>query len=56
MKIRELSGEVEARIVYEEYDVIVTVNTDSLKKLERIISKIRRIAGVLRTITLIAAP
>ena len=53
-RISAMGENVEAKIVYGEYDVIVRVEIESLKNLERIVSKIRRIPGVLKTITLIS--
>jgi DNA-binding Lrp family transcriptional regulator len=44
----------EARITYGEYDIVVRVEVDSMKALETIISSIRAIEGVRRTVTLIA--
>ena len=53
-RISAMGENVEAKIVYGEYDVIVRVEIESLKNLERIVSRIRRIPGVLKTITLIS--
>jgi AsnC family. len=44
----------EARVTYGEYDIVVRVEVDSMKALETIISSIRSIGGVRRTVTLIA--
>jgi DNA-binding Lrp family transcriptional regulator len=44
----------EARITYGEYDIVVRVEVDSMKALETIVSSIRAIEGVRRTVTLIA--
>lgn len=44
----------EARITYGEYDIVVRVEVDSMKALETVVSGIRSIEGVRRTITLIA--
>ena len=42
-------------VVYGEYDVVVVVDTVSLELLDRAVSAIRRIPGVIRTKTLIAS-
>jgi len=44
----------EARITYGEYDIVVRVEVESMKALETVISGIRAIEGVRRTVTLIA--
>lgn len=44
----------EARITYGEYDIVVRVEVDSMKALETVVSGIRAIEGVRRTVTLIA--
>ena len=44
----------EARIVYGEYDIVVRVEVDSMRALEAVVSGIRAIEGVRRTVTLIA--
>ncbi len=44
----------EARITYGEYDIVVRVEVGSIKALETVVSGIRSIEGVRRTVTLIA--
>ncbi len=44
----------EARITYGEYDIVVRVEVGSMKALETVVSGIRAIEGVRRTVTLIA--
>lgn len=44
----------EARITYGEYDIVVRIEVDSMKALETVVSGIRSIEGVRRTVTLIA--
>jgi len=46
---------VSVDVVYGEYDVVVVVDVVSLELLDRVVSAIRRIPGVLRTKTLIAS-
>ena len=45
----------EAHVVYGEFDIIAKVVVNNLSELENIVMKTRRIQGVLRTTTLIAA-
>lgn len=45
----------EARITYGDYDVIVRLEADSMRLLDKIVTGIRSIPGVIRTTTLIAS-
>ena len=54
-QIREIKDVTDARIVYGEYDLIVRLEVNSMRRLEKGIMKIRNIKGVLRTATLISA-
>ncbi len=52
---RNTGVDAEAHVVYGEYDVAVKVTADTLKKIDRFVTSIRSLPGVLRTVTLIAA-
>lgn len=58
-KITGIAGDAgvdaEAHVVYGEYDVAVKVTADTLKKIDKFVTSIRSLPGVLRTVTLIAA-
>ena len=54
-ELKKLNGVTEARVVYGEYDIIVRMEVDSIKMLEKLVMNIRRIKGVLRSVTLISA-
>lgn len=54
-ELRKAKGITEARVVYGEYDVVVRIEVGSIKELEKVVMKIRRIRGVLRSATLISA-
>ena len=54
-QIREIEDVTDARIVYGEYDLIVRLEVNSMRRLEKGIMRIRNIKGVLRTATLISA-
>jgi len=51
----EAGVEAETYIVYGEYDVLVKLTAPSLKAIDRAVTRIRKLPGVLRTVTLIAA-
>jgi DNA-binding Lrp family transcriptional regulator len=40
-------------VVYGEYDIIVKIEVGDIKQLNGVVSEIRRIKGVLRTMTLL---
>ena len=57
-KIKEIEGlkVIDYSLVYGEYDIVVKVEVENLEKLRNIIiSNIRKIEGVEKTITLISA-
>lgn len=58
-KIKEVSKkhgiEVEAYVVYGEYDVAAKIVASSLKDIDKVVTAIRGLPGVLRTVTLIAS-
>ncbi len=49
-----IEGVTVAQTVYGEFDVITKVECDNLKDLDAAITKIRKIAGIIRTMTLIS--
>ena len=51
----EIKGVTEVRTVYGEYDVIARVETPTLKELDEIVTLLRKIEGIIRTVTLISA-
>jgi DNA-binding Lrp family transcriptional regulator len=53
--VRGIEGVVEAEMVYGVFDIVAKVQTETMDQLKRIIAfKIRRIANVLKTDTLMA--
>ncbi len=58
-RIRELASEVgveaEAYVVYGEYDIAVKAITDNPRKLDKFVTSLRSLPGILRTLTLISA-
>ncbi|MGP3667849.1 MAG: Lrp/AsnC ligand binding domain-containing protein [Candidatus Bathyarchaeota archaeon] len=53
--LEKIRGVTEARTVYGEYDVVVRLETQSLRELDEIVTSIRKVPGIVRTITLISA-
>lgn len=54
-KLLEMNAVSEAHIVYGEYDIIARLEVTDLAELEKTVMYIRRVPGVERSITLIAA-
>ena len=52
-KIRDLLGVTEAVVVYGEYDLVVRIEADNMKVIDNVVTSIRNIPSVLRTVTLI---
>ena len=47
--------DVEAYVVFGEYDVAVKLSSDELRKIDKAVTAIRSLNGVLRTVTLISS-
>jgi len=54
-KLLELEVVSEAHIVYGEFDIVAKLEVSNLSELERTVMGVRRIPGVERSVTLIAA-
>lgn len=54
-KLKEMKSTVEVAVVYGEYDAFVKFVVDNLKELDAIVTDIRKISGIIRTITLISS-
>ncbi|WFO75049.1 Lrp/AsnC ligand binding domain-containing protein [Desulfurococcaceae archaeon MEX13E-LK6-19] len=55
-EVEKMDGVTEAVIVYGEYDVVVRIETNKFKEIDKIVTKIRSLPQVLRTVTLIGQP
>ncbi|MDD1764633.1 MAG: Lrp/AsnC ligand binding domain-containing protein [Candidatus Methanomethyliaceae archaeon] len=55
-EVKKLHGVSECRVVYGEYDVFIRMEAADLPLLDEIVTKIRGIAGVVQTTTLVAPP
>jgi len=53
-ELQKIEGVTIAQTVYGEFDVITKVESDNLKDLDAAITKIRKIGGIIRTMTLIS--
>jgi DNA-binding Lrp family transcriptional regulator len=54
-KLKEMKSTVEVAVVYGEYDAFVKFMVGNLKELDAIVTEIRKIPGIIRTITLISS-
>lgn len=53
--LEKIKGVSEVRTVYGEFDVVARLETPSLKELDAIVTEMRKIEGIIRTVTLISA-
>jgi DNA-binding Lrp family transcriptional regulator len=53
--LEKIKGVTEAKTVYGEYDVVARLETPTLKELDEIVTTMRKIPGIIRTVTLISA-
>ncbi len=56
-RIREIDDDVKVYtdLVFGEFDIVAVIEAPSIKKLDKVITKIRRLPGVLKTVTLVAS-
>jgi len=54
-RLRELKALVEAAPVYGEYDLLAKFKVSDLRSLDQVVTEVRNIEGVVRTITLISS-
>lgn len=45
---------ISSDLVFGEFDLVIVVSGDSVKKIDKFVTKLRRLDGVLKTMTLIA--
>lgn len=50
-----IKGITEARVVYGEFDIAARLETPSLKELDEIVTEMRKISSIIRSVTLISA-
>lgn len=51
----KVPGVVEARLLFGEYDALARVEVDDVAELDRVVTAIRNIKGVVKTLTLISS-
>ena len=54
-ELLKLPGVVEARLLFGEYDALARVEVDNIAQLDNVVTAIRNINGVVKTITLISS-
>ncbi|MGC8975919.1 MAG: Lrp/AsnC ligand binding domain-containing protein [Thermoprotei archaeon] len=55
MKLENENVRVSVDVVFGEYDLVVTAEGKDLKDVDRLVTNVRRISGVTRTLTLISS-
>lgn len=53
--LKEMEDVSEARVVYGEFDVVCKMEPKNLRRLDEIITKIRKTSSIIRTVTLISS-
>jgi len=53
--LKELEDVSEARVVYGEFDVVCKMTPKNLRRLDEIVTKIRKTSSIIRTVTLISS-
>jgi DNA-binding Lrp family transcriptional regulator len=54
-ELGKIKGVTEAKTVYGEFDVVARIEAQNLKEVDEIITSLRKIPGIIRTVTLISA-
>ncbi|RLF09797.1 MAG: Lrp/AsnC family transcriptional regulator [Thermoprotei archaeon] len=54
-ELLKLPGVVEARLLFGEYDALARVEVDNIAQLDNVVTAIRNINGVVKTMTLISS-
>jgi len=55
IKMLDNDANITTDLVFGEFDLVAVIETSSMRKLDQIITKIRSMDGVLKTITLVAS-
>jgi DNA-binding Lrp family transcriptional regulator len=53
--LEKIQGITEARTVYGEFDLVARLETPSLKEVDSAVTNMRKVDGIIRTVTLISA-
>jgi len=53
--LEKIKGVTEARTVYGEFDIVARLEAPTLKELDEMVTQMRKISGIIRTVTLISA-
>jgi len=49
------SAKIDVDLVFGEYDLVAVIETDSIRRLDKLVTQVRRLDGVLKTVTLVAS-
>ncbi len=55
MKLEDENTKITVDVVFGEYDLVVTVEGKDLKSIDKLVTNVRRISGVTKTVTLISS-
>ena len=54
-ELSKIKGVTEAKTVYGEFDVVARIEAENLREIDEIITTVRKVSGIIRTVTLISA-
>jgi len=54
-RLREMEGVTEATVTYGLWDIVVRIETSDLRKLDSLITEMRKIQDIVQTSTLVSA-
>lgn len=54
-ELKKFSGIIEVSVVYGEFDVFAKIRVKNLKELDKVVTGIRHIPGILKTSSLVAS-
>ncbi|MFN3268344.1 MAG: Lrp/AsnC ligand binding domain-containing protein [Zestosphaera sp.] len=55
MKLEDENTKITVDVVFGEYDLVITVEGRDLRDIDKLVTNVRRISGVTKTITLISS-
>ncbi len=55
IKALDSTADIFVDLVFGEFDLVAVVKTDSIRKLDRLVTQVRKLNGVLKTVTLVAS-
>ncbi len=55
LKSLDENSKISVDLVFGEFDLVAVIETDSIRRLDRLVTQVRKLDGVLKTVTLVAS-